>query len=160
MILGARGGIEGVLQEQWFDLQQPDDEFWQRVRLSPGAALGSCRKRLTVEEAAHAVEIFRRLDVRYFFYIGGNDSMDTALKMSQVALSTGYELTVAGIPKTVDNDVPCTDHCPGFGSAARYFAQSAGDLGMDDWHAANACERPRSDGPECGLAGGCNHVRA
>lgn len=131
VVLGACGGIEGVLAEKWIDLRRPDAELWQRVRLSPGAALGSCRKKLNNGEAARAVETLRRLDVRYFFYIGGNDSMDTALKMSQAAAATGYEMFVAGIPKTIDNDLPHTDHCPGFGSAARYFAQSAVDLGMD-----------------------------
>jgi 6-phosphofructokinase 1 len=86
---------------------------------------------LDPEEAARAVEILRGLGARYFFYIGGNDSMDTALKMSAAAAAMNYELVVAGIPKTIDNDLPRTDHCPGFGSAARYFAQSALDLGAD-----------------------------
>ena len=131
MLFGARGGIEGVLAERWLDLRRPDAELWRRIRLSPGAALGSCRKMLNREEAARAVEIFCRLDVRYFFCIGGNDSMDTALKVSQAAAAIRYELVVAGVPKTIDNDLPHTDHCPGFGSAARYFAQSTVDLGMD-----------------------------
>jgi ATP-dependent phosphofructokinase / diphosphate-dependent phosphofructokinase len=130
-LLGARGGISGVLGERWLDLRQPDPDRWRQIRVAPGAALGSCRKQLSPEEAARAVEILRSLDVRYFFYIGGNDSMDTALRMGRAAAGLGYELFVAGIPKTVDNDLPHTDHCPGFGSAARYFAQSAVDLGAD-----------------------------
>jgi ATP-dependent phosphofructokinase / diphosphate-dependent phosphofructokinase len=130
-LLGACGGIAGVLAEHWIDLRRPDAGLWQAIRLSPGAALGSCRKMLSAGEAGQAVETLRRLDVRYFFYIGGNDSMDTALKISQAASAMGYELISAGIPKTVDNDLPVTDHCPGFGSAARYFSQSAVDLGMD-----------------------------
>lgn len=130
-ILGARGGINGVLAGDWIDLRRPKPELWERVRLSPGAALGSCRRMLTPEEAAQAVEHLRSFNVRYFVCIGGNDSMDTALKMAQAAAQSGYELFVAGIPKTVDNDLPHTDHCPGFGSAARYFAQSTIDLGVD-----------------------------
>lgn len=130
-IYGARGGILGVLEERWFDLRRPDGGHWQRLREAPGAALGSCRKLLSREEAARAVEVLRRIGARYFFYIGGNDSMDTALKMTEAATAMGYELFVAGIPKTIDNDLPHTDHCPGFGSAARFFAQSAVDLGMD-----------------------------
>ena len=88
-LLGARGGITGVLAERWIDLREPDAETWERIRLSPGAALGSCRKMLSAEEAARAVEVLRRLDVRYFFYIGGNDSMDTALKISRAAADSG-----------------------------------------------------------------------
>jgi 6-phosphofructokinase 1 len=130
-VLGARRGINGVLSDQYVDLRSPNAESWAQIRRSPGAALGSCRKQLTADEAAQAVEHLRKLDVRYFFYIGGNDSMDTALKMSKAAAVLGFELFVAGIPKTVDNDLPCTDHCPGFGSAARYFAQSTIDLGID-----------------------------
>ena len=130
-IWGARGGIAGVLASRWLDLRQPGRQLWEGIRVSPGSALGSCRKMLTSEEAEQAVRILRENEVRYFFYIGGNDSMDTALKMTQAARSLGYELHVAGIPKTIDNDLPLTDHCPGFGSAARYIAQSAVDLGVD-----------------------------
>ncbi|MFB3826347.1 MAG: diphosphate--fructose-6-phosphate 1-phosphotransferase [Bryobacteraceae bacterium] len=130
-ILGAEGGVAGVFRKQWIDLRAPSATAWEGVRMAPGAALGSCRKMLNAEEAAAAVEIFRSLDVRRFFYIGGNDSMDTALKIGRAASAAGYELFLAGIPKTIDNDLPCTDHCPGFGSAARYFAQSVIDLGMD-----------------------------
>lgn len=130
-IWGARGGIAGVLASRWLDLRQPGRQLWERIRLSPGSALGSCRKMLTSEEAGQALRVLRANDVRYFFYIGGNDSMDTALKMTQAARSAGYEMYIAGIPKTIDNDLPLTDHCPGFGSAARYIAQSAVDLGAD-----------------------------
>lgn len=127
----ARGGIEGVLEGRWLDLRRPDDALWRRIRVAPGAALGSCRKRLSREEAGRAAETLRRVDARYFFAIGGNDSMDTALKIAEAAAALNYELFVAGIPKTIDNDLAGTDHCPGFGSAARDFAQSAVDLGMD-----------------------------
>jgi 6-phosphofructokinase len=130
-IWGARNGILGVLKNQYSDLRKPGDQLWKRIVDSPGAALGSCRKMLSVEEATEAVRTLREKDVRYFFYIGGNDSMDTALKMNQAASELHYEMICCGIPKTIDNDLPSTDHCPGFGSAARYIAQSAMDLGMD-----------------------------
>jgi len=130
-IWGARGGIEGVLKGRWLDLRAPSERLWKRIVDSPGAALGSCRKMLTPQEAMEAVRVLQKQGVRYFFYIGGNDSMDTALKMHQAASASHYEMTCCGIPKTIDNDLPCTDHCPGFGSAARFIAQSAVDLGMD-----------------------------
>jgi len=130
-IWGACGGIAGVLRERWLDLRRPSERLWKRIAVSPGAALGSCRKMLTAQEAMEAVAVLQREDVRHFFYIGGNDSMDTALKMCHAASSLNYEMTCCGIPKTIDNDLPGTDHCPGFGSAARFIAQSVVDLGMD-----------------------------
>ena len=130
-ILGARGGILGVFQQRWFDLRQPDQATWKRISASPGAALGSCRKKLTLAEADSAVEILRKEEVRYIFCIGGNDTMDTTLKLVSAAETLGYELHAVGIPKTIDNDLAETDHCPGFGSAARYIAQSTVDLGID-----------------------------
>jgi 6-phosphofructokinase 1 len=130
-VLGAEGGIAGVLNRRWLDLNRPDAACWAEIAKAPGAALGSCRKMLSSEEAEAAVRILKSAGVRCFFYIGGNDSMDTALKMSQAAERLYYELHVAGIPKTIDNDLPHIDHCPGFASAARYFAQSTIDLGAD-----------------------------
>jgi 6-phosphofructokinase 1 len=130
-IWGARGGIVGVLQGRWLDLRQPSERLWKSIAGSPGAALGSCRKMLSAQEAMEAVAVLQKEDVRHFFYIGGNDSMDTALKMCQAASALHYEMTCCGIPKTIDNDLPGTDHCPGFGSAARFIAQSVVDLGMD-----------------------------
>lgn len=130
-IWGARNGITGVLQQRWLDLENLSAQQWAQVAGSPGSALGSCRKMLNAEEAAEAVSILKEKDVRYFFYIGGNDSMDTALKMNRAASELHYEMACCGIPKTIDNDLPHTDHCPGFGSAARFIAQSAVDLGTD-----------------------------
>ena len=130
-IWGARSGITGVLQDRCIDLGKVRGEQWDQLAASPGSALGSCRKMLSAEEAARAVAILKAKDVRYFFYIGGNDSMDTAMKMNRAALDLHYEMACCGIPKTIDNDLPHTDHCPGFGSAARFIAQSAIDLGMD-----------------------------
>lgn len=130
-IWGACGGIVGVLQDRWQDLRKPSPRLWRSIAESPGAALGSCRKMLTAQEAMEAVRVLQRRDVRYCFVIGGNDSMDTALKMAQAASEFHYEMACCGVPKTIDNDLPCTDHCPGFGSAARYIAQATVDLGMD-----------------------------
>ncbi len=130
-IWGARNGITGVLQDRLINLTNVSSQLWRQIADSPGSALGSCRKMLSAEEATKAVCALKEKDVRYFFYIGGNDSMDTALKMNQAATDMHYELVCCGVPKTVDNDLPRTDHCPGFGSAARFIAQSAADLGMD-----------------------------
>jgi ATP-dependent phosphofructokinase / diphosphate-dependent phosphofructokinase len=130
-IWGAQKGITGVLQDRYVDLRSVSGETWQQIARSPGAALGSCRKMLSAEEAAAAVRVLQGKGVRYFFYIGGNDSMDTALKIDRAASSLDYDMGCGGIPKTIDNDLPCTDHCPGFGSAARYIAQATLELGMD-----------------------------
>jgi 6-phosphofructokinase 1 len=130
-VWGACRGILGVQEQSWVDLRVPSHSLWKKIMVSPGAALGSCRKMLTSEEAIAAVRILRKHDVRYFFYIGGNDSMDTALKISEAASELKYEMACCGIPKTIDNDLSGTDHCPGFGSAARYIAQSTVELGMD-----------------------------
>jgi ATP-dependent phosphofructokinase / diphosphate-dependent phosphofructokinase len=130
-IWGARNGITGVLGDRWIDLREVSGQLWEQIAGSPGSALGSCRKMLSAEEAARAVATLKAKDVRYFFYIGGNDSMDTAMKMNRAALDLRYEMQCCGIPKTIDNDLPRTDHCPGFGSAARFIAQAAVDLGMD-----------------------------
>lgn len=130
-ILGAMGGIAGLLDEQFIDLRDQPDGIWDQIRVAPAAALGSCRKKLTEEDVAHAVAVCKKHDVRYLFYVGGNDSMDTANKMSKAAQASGYEMLAAGIPKTIDNDLPETDFCPGYASCARFFAQATIDLGMD-----------------------------
>ena len=130
-ILGAKGGIAGLLEESFIDLRNPPEGIWDRIRVAPAAALGSCRKKLTDADVALAVDVCKKHDIRYFFYIGGNDSMDTANKVSKAAQKMGYEMFAAGIPKTVDNDLPETDFCPGYGSCARFFAQATIDLGMD-----------------------------
>jgi len=130
-IWGARHGIAGALERRWWNLRRQPRGLWEQVRLSPGSALGSSRKMLSAQEAAEAVRIFREKDVRHFVCIGGNDSMDSAMKMAKAAEALNYELRIAGVPKTIDNDLPHTDHCPGYGSAARYIAQSAIDLGTD-----------------------------
>jgi 6-phosphofructokinase 1 len=135
-ILGAHNGILGVLREQLFDLGQEDAATIEGLRRTPSAALGSCRYKLKGLEDSRAdyeriLEVFRAHDVRYFFYIGGNDSMDTADKLGILARETGYELRVMGVPKTIDNDLVETDHCPGYGSVVKYLAVTVMEAGRD-----------------------------
>ncbi|WP_406678632.1 6-phosphofructokinase [Moorella sp. ACPs] len=131
-IYGARNGIMGILAENFIDLRREDASTIQGLRFTPGAALGSCRYQLKKkEDYDKLLAVFRKFDIRYFFYIGGNDSMDTAHKVNQLAQEEGYELRVIGIPKTIDNDLPLTDHCPGYGSAAKYMATIVLEMGID-----------------------------
>ncbi|MGI9861440.1 6-phosphofructokinase [Moorella naiadis] len=131
-VYGARHGILGILQQNLCDLRREDPASIQGLRHTPGAALGSCRYQLKKQEDyEQLLDIFRRYNIRYFFYIGGNDSMDTAAKVNRLAVEEGYDLRVIGIPKTVDNDLPLTDHCPGYGSAAKYLAASVLEMGID-----------------------------
>ncbi|MDR2181593.1 MAG: 6-phosphofructokinase [Treponema sp.] len=130
-IYGARFGAEGILNGDLMDLGCiPEGEI---VKLSdtPASALGSCRRKLGEADYPRILECFEKHNVRYFFYNGGNDSMDTCHQINQLALRAGYELKIIGIPKTIDNDLAETDHSPGFGSAARYAAISSLELAMD-----------------------------
>jgi 6-phosphofructokinase 1 len=133
-IYGARNGILGLLKEELIDLREENRSTVDSLRTTPGAALGSCRYRLkswseSSKDFEKIIEICRRYSLRYFFYIGGNDSMDTANKVDEVAKRMNYRLEVIGIPKTVDNDLVFTDHCPGFGSGAKYLAVSVMEAG-------------------------------
>lgn len=131
-IFGARNGILGLLKEDFINLDRVDPVVLQALRYTPGAALGSCRYQLKDEaDYEKLLRTFYRHRVGYFIYIGGNDSMDTAWKVHQLAQREGYELRVIGVPKTVDNDLPATDHCPGYGSAAKYLATSVLETGID-----------------------------
>jgi len=130
-VWGARNGISGLLDEAFLDLRRQPPGVWDEIRLAPASALGSCRKKLGAEELGRALEVCRKHEIRYFLYVGGNDSMDTANKLAAAAEEAGYELFVAGIPKTVDNDLAETDFCPGYGSCARFYAQALIDLGAD-----------------------------
>ncbi len=127
---GALHGIEGVLTRQIIDLRQESDATWSRVLATPSAALGSCRYKLQPDDPARALEVLRALDVRYFLYIGGNDSADTAHRLALAARDADYDLRVIAIPKTIDNDLPITDHCPGYGSAARFIALATMDSAL------------------------------
>jgi 6-phosphofructokinase 1 len=130
-LYGARHGIVGVLADDFLDLDQQDAELVARIARTPGSALGSCRRKVTTADFERILTVFRAHNVRYFFYNGGNDSMDTALRVARLAAETGYELRVIGIPKTIDNDLAETDHCPGYGSAARFIACALRDIGAD-----------------------------
>ena len=135
-IYGAKNGVEGILRENIIDLRTllRSEEDFARLRATPAMALGSCRKRLAEQpdrEYDALREILLRRNIRYFFYIGGNDSMDAVKKLSAYFKSLGDEIRVIGIPKTIDNDMACTDHTPGFGSAARYIATSMAEIACD-----------------------------
>ncbi|MGE5549655.1 MAG: 6-phosphofructokinase [Bacteroidota bacterium] len=125
-IFGARFGIDGVLNESFIDLGREPESKIDRLPYTPSSALGSTRRKLTEDDYPRIIEIFKRYNIRYFLYNGGNDSMDTCLKVAEAA--GNYEIQVIGVPKTIDNDLAETDHCPGFGSAARYTAVSAMEL--------------------------------
>jgi 6-phosphofructokinase 1 len=128
---GARHGILGVFEERFFDLYRQERAVIAAIGRAPGSAVGSCRYKVTPEDHERILRVFRAHHVRYFFYTGGNDSMDTAMKVARLAAESGYELRVIGVPKTVDNDLAETDHCPGYGSAARFFACAVRDIGAD-----------------------------
>lgn len=121
-VLGARHGIAGIMREDFVDLSAHDSATLERVAATPAAALGSVRLKPGREECARVFEVFRKHDVRYFFYIGGNDSAETAHIIAQMASEADYDFCTVHIPKTIDNDLRVTDHCPGFASAARFVA--------------------------------------
>jgi len=121
-ILGARHGIKGILEENFVDLSLPSREQLERVSETPAAALGSVRMKPTKEDCSRVFDVFRRHDVRFFFYVGGNDSAETAHIIAEMASEANYDFCTMHIPKTIDNDLRVTDHCPGYGSAARFVA--------------------------------------
>jgi ATP-dependent phosphofructokinase / diphosphate-dependent phosphofructokinase len=130
-VLGTLHGVEGLLRGELVDLAAESAETLQRIRRTPSAALGSCRHKLQEGDLERIVDILRANNVRYFLYIGGNDSADSSHKISKAAVEMGYDLRVMAVPKTIDNDLPITDHCPGYGSIARFVAQSTQDAGTD-----------------------------
>ena len=135
-VLAARNGILGALREELIDTSTLTLAQVKALAHTPGGAFGSCRVKLKSLEQDRAkyerlLAVFKAHDVRYFLYNGGNDSADTALKVSQLAASSGYELTCIGVPKTVDNDLAVTDCSPGFGSAAKYTAVSVLEAALD-----------------------------
>ena len=123
-ILGMRFAIEGFMNEEVLDLSALGYDQIERLRNTPGSALGSCRHKLQEEDLPRIHALLEKYNVRYLFYIGGNDTMDTIHRISAYCREHGYELAGIGIPKTVDNDLYATDHTPGFASAARYVALS------------------------------------
>lgn len=125
-----RYGIRGALNRDLIDLRALSTSTLDALRDTPSAALGSCRYRLTADEASQVVDNLRDLGVRYVAYIGGNDSADTAIKLAEAAAAAKYELGVICVPKTIDNDLPETDHCPGYGSAAKFLALATMDSAL------------------------------
>lgn len=138
-IYGARNGIEGMLEGRFLDLGNLDDEALLLLKQTPAAALGSCRKKLPPPDDPAGKAIFEKLfaffeakNIGYFFYIGGNDSMDTVAKLTAYAKAHRIEgISFVGIPKTIDNDLEGTSHTPGFGSAAKYIATSVQEILRD-----------------------------
>ncbi len=123
-LLGARHGVRGIINEQFYDLKRQPSNMLELVAQTPAAALGSTRDKPDVEYCERIFDVFRKQDVRYFFYIGGNDSAQTAQVVNKLADDAKYELRVIHIPKTIDNDLLVTDHCPGYGSAAKFVASA------------------------------------
>lgn len=135
-VYAGRNGIIGALTEELIDTASLTDAEVAALRHTPGGAFGSCRYKLKSLDTHRSqyerlIEVFKTHDIGYFFYNGGNDSADTCLKVSQLAESMGYPLKAVHIPKTVDNDLPVTDNCPGFGSVAKYIAVSTKEAALD-----------------------------
>ena len=138
-IYGGANGILGILNEELIDINDEKQKTIEGLRSSPGAALGTCRYKIDFnknpEKAARDMdrlfEVFQAHNIRYFFYVGGNDSQDTSHKIYDEAVKRGYEMRVIGVPKTIDNDLPHTDSCPGYGSVIKYAAASVMEVGLD-----------------------------
>ncbi len=135
-VYGAANGIKGVLDDVLYDMGEEDANELHLLLHTPSSALGSCRYKLKDSEVddtdyKRILEIFKKYDVRYFFYNGGNDSMDTCNKVSKYMQKAGYECRIMGVPKTIDNDLFGTDHCPGYASAAKYVATSCMEIYLD-----------------------------
>ena len=132
-IYGGLNGVLGILQEELVDLASESQQQVRALRHTPGAALGTCRYKLKKQQDFERVlEVFKAHNIRYFLYIGGNDSQDTADKISKLAQQQGYELRVIGVPKTIDNDLTGTDHCPGYGSVIKYLATTVREVACDN----------------------------
>jgi len=135
-VYGAANGIKGVLTENLYDMSLEDEKELLLLKNTPASAIGSVRYKLAdsdVDDTDYKklLEVFKKYDVRYFFYNGGNDSMDTCNKISKYMQKSGYEMRVMGVPKTIDNDLFGTDNCPGYGSAAKYIATSMMEVYQD-----------------------------
>ena len=135
-VYGAANGIVGILNEKFYDIGQEDPAELELLKTTPSSALGSCRYKLAKPEVddtdyKRILEVFKKYNIRYFFYNGGNDSMDTCNKISKFIAKSGYECRVIGVPKTIDNDLFGTDHCPGFASAAKYIATTTMEVYLD-----------------------------
>lgn len=135
-VYGAEHGIVGILNERFFDISKEDPQELELLKYTPSSALGSARYKLKdadVDDTDYRriLEVFKKYNIRYFFYNGGNDSMDTCNKISKYLQSVGYDCNVIGVPKTIDNDLYGTDHCPGYASAAKYIATTIMECNLD-----------------------------
>lgn len=135
-VYGAEHGIKGILDERFFDIGKEDPKELELLKVTPSSALGSVRYKLkdyTVDPTDYnrLLEVFKKYNIRYFFYNGGNDSMDTCNKISKFMANSGYDCNVMGVPKTIDNDLYGTDHCPGYASAAKYIATTCMEVALD-----------------------------
>lgn len=135
-VYGAAHGIRGILENQIYDISKEDPYEIELLKTTPSSALGSIRYKLKSTEEDESeyrkiLDLFKRYNVRYFIYNGGNDSMDTCNKVSKYMQKVGYECRIMGVPKTIDNDIMGTDHCPGYGSAAKYIATSTMEIYHD-----------------------------
>ena len=138
-IFGGLNGIMGLLNEDLIDLNDEKAKAIEGLKYTPAAALGTCRYKLdfkkkpelAARDMARLFEVFQAHNIRYFFYIGGNDSQDTAHKIHEEAVRRAYDLRVIGVPKTIDNDLPHTDHCPGYGSVIKYAATTVMEIAAD-----------------------------
>src|SRR5918996_3821917 len=128
---GAAHGLEGILQDKLVDLGKLSRVAWGRIARTPGAALGSTRRKLQTDEVEVVLGTLKQHDIRSLFTIGGNDSAETGLAISRAARHAGYDLKVVNVPKTIDNDLALTDHSPGYGSAARFVALATIGAGQD-----------------------------
>ena len=135
-VYAGRNGILGALNEELIDTSLESDDAIAALRYTPAGAFGSCRHKLkgiheSKAEYERLIEVFKAHEIGFFFYNGGGDSQDTAHKVSQIGEALGYPITCIGVPKTVDNDLPVTDNCPGFGSVAKYVAVSTREASFD-----------------------------
>lgn len=131
-VFGALNGVQGILGEDLVDLAAESQQAIRGLRHTPGAALGSSRLRLKKpQDFDRVLQVFKAHNIRYFFCIGGTESMEMAAKVAETARAAGHELRVIGVPKTIDNDLPVTDHCPGYGSAVKYIGTTVKELAID-----------------------------
>ena len=138
-IYGGLNGIYGILNEELIDINEEKAKTIEELKHTPAAALGTCRYKINFkndpDQAARDMDrlfqVFEAHNIRFFFYAGGNDSQDTSHKIHEEAVKRGYAMRVIGVPKTIDNDLPHTDHCPGFGSVVKYNATTVMEVGAD-----------------------------
>src|SRR5580693_7645068 len=138
-IYGGLNGIYGMLNEDLIDINEEKARTIEGLKYTPAAALGTCRYKIdfkkkpekAAKEMDRLFEVFQAHNIRYFFYAGGNDSQDTAHKIHEEAVKRGYNMRVNGVPKTIDNDLPHTDHCPGYGSVIKYNCATVMEVGLD-----------------------------